>query len=295
MPARSILKQRSTEPKPTLSDEQKAQAERDRRNLDIALHHANKIQAQQDFEALILSNIETLLELPSGSAFTSAETSNFVSLIAPFQPSDFDSLVEERRIDGKCGYVLCANQPRSVTLGTSAAWKLKGQGAGDYCSNDCFRKALYVKTQLSEVPAWERAPGQQPHIVLRGDDRSSIDATKLETARNRQDREANNRELALERGEQAASFRPNQVMADSIVEKANVSHKSPTLGDGTGSSYASIEGYVPMQTRKRTPELSPAAEPGDRTKVDGGVERIEDPANEEDDSWSALYENLSKR
>ena len=70
---------------------------------------------------------------------------------------------------------MCSQAPRAQTLGSSAAWKLKA-GAGDFCSNTCARKALYLKAQLSEVPAWEREHGHRVEILLHEDDRPAEDA-----------------------------------------------------------------------------------------------------------------------
>ena len=293
VPAKSILKQQAPHPKPTLSDEQKAQAERDRRNLGIALQHANRIQHQKDVEAQILSNIETLLGFPAGSSFTSSEASKFVSLIHPFQPSDFDSLIEERRIDGKCGYALCSKAPRSVTLGANAAWKLKAKGGGDYCSNDCLRKALYVKAQLSEVPAWEREPGQQAEIVLHEDDRSSTVSSDEHAADRVQKRVANERELALERGETASSFKPGQVMTPTVVEGSNGSRKSTNTFNTTTSSHMAIEGYEPYSGYKQTQSQTQPVEESSGYNVDPSEDHNVD--HHEEDAWRDLFDNMNKR
>lgn len=293
MPAKSILRQPSPKPKSTLSDEQKAQAERERRNLGIALHHASRIQSQKDIQAQILSDIERLIDFPHGSSFTPSEASNFVSLAQPFQPSDFDSLVEERRIDGKCGYALCSQAPRSGTMGSSAAWKLKGKGAEDYCSNDCLRKALYVKAQLSEVPAWEREPGQQPEIMLHQDDRPSVEREppKVAVANDIHKHVAN--DLALERGETAASFRPGQVMTSAVVEKSSNSHKSIATGKPPALSHTAIEGYEPAHlsaqgvTRLESPVRF----------SDQGVDDLasQDIGEFENDAWHDLFDHVNKR
>lgn len=292
VPARSILKTEAPKPKPTISEEQKAKAERDRRNLGIALHHANRIQNQKEIKAQILSSIETLVDFPTGCTFTSAEASKFASLVQPFQPSDFDSLVEERRVDCRCGYALCSDTPRSVTLGSSAAWKLKGKGAGDYCSNDCLRKALYVKAQLSEVPAWEREPGQQPDVVLHQDDRPSAILSRWTASARVPGQVANEHDLAVERGETAASFRPGQVMASTIVEKTNISGNASNIVNHNLSSHTAIEGYEPRKRTKHSPESTlPADDDGD-----GYVGSIttQDVGDEENDAWRELFKNVER-
>jgi hypothetical protein len=293
LPAKSILKQTPPASKPTLSDEEKAKAERDRRNLSIALHHANRIQQQKDVQAQILSNIETLLDYPATENPTAAESSQFVSLVQPFQPSDFDSLVEERRINKKCGYALCSNAPRAASMGASAAWKLKGEGAEDYCSNDCLRKALYVKSQLSEVPAWEREPGQQPQIVLEGGDAT---CTADSTAHHHQDRGTTKDELAHERGETASSFRPGQVMTSNVVEKATVVHKPGDTAKSTPSSHTAIEGYEPTMGFEQQ-HLETNQPDIDDMIVDRTSSHANAPVADSDEreAWRDLFDNIDKR
>lgn len=290
--AKGILKQPSIQSTPSISDEQKAKADRDRRNLGIALFHANKIQAQKDVEATILTNIETLLEYPSQTPFTSAEASAFVLLLAPFQPSDFDSLVEERTLDGKCGYALCSNVPRSKSMGSNAAWRLRGHGAQDYCSNECLRKALHVKMQLSEVPAWDRELGRDPDIVLPETDRPPTTHATSESRQRWHQSSVNDDELASERGEKARGFRPTQVMADTIVEKKTTSPKpSEPVSPALATPHDSIEGYIPVQATKKV-------QPTERRTTfasDVVVPRPNIPETDEEASWKALFENMSIR
>ncbi|KAF2161896.1 hypothetical protein M409DRAFT_69428 [Zasmidium cellare ATCC 36951] len=254
VPAKSILKRKPTAKAPTVTDEQKEKVQKDRQNLNIALKHAYLIQHRKDVEAAILNSIVVLVDYPASTQFSTDEAFTYLKLVKAFQPSDFDSLVEERRIDGKCGYVLCANKPRSQSLGEAAIWKLK-KGMGDWCSNDCAKKAFYVKAQLSQVPAWERVPEERPDIQLHQDDRMP----EMEAAVRRANRTArvdewrkkvaDNEELAKERGEKTTSFRPNQVMADTIVEKQPKPFK-PFMAEAQPGHYSSIEGYQPKQYGK---------------------------------------------
>ncbi|EME38373.1 hypothetical protein DOTSEDRAFT_75796 [Dothistroma septosporum NZE10] len=251
LPPKSILKAQRARKPPTATDEQTAKVDKDKRNLNIALKHAYLIQHQKDVEAAILDAITTLIDLPAASTFTREEGETYVRLLKPFQPSDFDSLIEERRIDERCGYGLCANRPRSQTMGNNAAWKLK-KGMSDYCSDACAKKGLFLKAQLSEVPAWDRVPEQQPVIQLHADDQP----VNTETATRRANRTAridewrkkvaNDEELAMERGESANSMRPDQVMADMIVEKESKPFKQTTAQAAPGH-FRSVEGY---QTRR---------------------------------------------
>lgn len=242
---KSILKQQPTQPKPT--DEDEAKAEKDRHNLNLALQHAYLIQHQKDVEAQILGAVETLIDLPSSPTFTAEEAKIFTTLVRQFQPSDLDALAEERRIDGRCGYALCSNAPRSSKLGENASWKLS-KGASDFCSAACTRKSLYVKTQLSEVPAWERDPTRTVAIKLHEDDRPVEDSTPVARISAAKQQVANDHaDLALERGEKTASLRPKQVMTDRIVEKRTVTHKPLSSLNSTTVSHIAIEGYEPRQ------------------------------------------------
>lgn len=294
LPAKSILKQHNPDSTSTISDEQKAKVERDRHHLGIALYHANKIQSQKDIQAQILSNIEKLVDLPAGPKFTSSEASKFVTSIQAFQPSDFDGLVEERTGDGKCGYTLCPKSPRSETLGTSAAWKLKAKEAGDYCSNDCMRKALYIKAQLSEVPAWERELGQQPEVLLHADDRQSLASSKPRSKDKVKQWLSNDQDLALERGETTASFRPKQVMMDNVVEKSNISIKQGSIENSAHDTHDAVEGYVPGQASSRSDATPTAKQMKQHDEAEDQLDR-HITHTEEDESWRDLFENIPSR
>lgn len=254
-PGKSILKK--TAQAPSTGTASTPQSERDRKNLDLALQHAYVIQYQKDVQAKILSAIEELLDVPASGTFTAPEAQRFINLAQLFQPSDYDAVIEERRIYGRCGYALCSRAPRTVD--PARAWKFP-KGSGDWCSETCAKKALYVKTQLSEVPAWERRTDEMPDIVLHGDDREEASLAAAESSRTpvhtpakAQPRLTNSghTELAQERGEKTASFKPNQVMTESIVEKT-VTGKSGKQNQTlpASKSHNSIEGYEPRGVQK---------------------------------------------
>lgn len=284
VPPKSILKQRTPQKPHEPTDEEKAKAEEDRRNMSIALNHANKLQIQKKIELLIVKNIERLLDLPTpastiqhsldastatqpsshppdGSSLSSQDATLLITLIHPFQPSDFASLIEERRINGSCGWTLCPKPPRSEALGSSAAWKLKGKGMGDFCSTGCVRKSLYVKAQLSEVPAWERRGGEQAVVVLPsgdglGGDGKADGGMRAVSAGGEGVANQGSLALATERGEDIASFRPRQVMRDSVVEKAQSTSSTlpapPQLAvKANGARGGAIEGYEAKFSARR--------------------------------------------
>ncbi|KAE8351768.1 Rtr1/RPAP2 family-domain-containing protein [Aspergillus coremiiformis] len=150
----------------------------DPRHLAIALHHAHRIQAQKDTESLILDRILELVTFPSSPSADPASPSpedaqTFKSALIPFQPADYDNLIQERNIEGLCGYGLCPHEHRKDdSRGTyRITWGAKGSGPGGrgremnivpreklemWCSDECAERALYIRVQLAEEPVWER-------------------------------------------------------------------------------------------------------------------------------------------
>lgn len=139
----------------------------------IAVAHALLLEQQKEVEAEIFRAIEILAspDFPSSSPNSSAscppppDAQQFKSLLRPFQPSDYDDLIEERNILMKCGYALCPNKRRHRPNG--GKFTLVNKNRADFgivetkevekwCSDRCARRALYVKVQLSETAAWER-------------------------------------------------------------------------------------------------------------------------------------------
>lgn len=317
VPVKSILKQPSQPPQKEEEDAQKAAAAKNKRHLDIALQHAYLIQHQKDTQNQILKHLEILIDWPASSTPTPKEASDFLRLITIFQPSDFDDLVEERRIDAKCGYPLCLDEPRGRKLKDSESWKLK-KGAADYCSNACMKKALFVKAQLSPTPAWERIPGQHPVLQLHEDDRYLVPAAgQGQEAQMLKQRAAEKRELAMERGEQATSFRPNQVMLDQIVEKTPGARQTAEK-EGKVQSAASataIEGYepggpVPKKSTQRpiqTPlpsqdSTAPVHEPAEQPKpaskadADSSADSSEEEVDEDDEQqWRDMLAHVRQQ
>lgn len=153
----------------------------DPQHLAIALHHANQIQAQKDAEAFILDRILELIELPSSPSADAASPSPadaaaLKTALVPFQPTDFDNLVLERNIEGRCGYTLCPHQHRKENSNAKfrITWGPKGSsghGSGRemkivsreklemWCSEACAERAMYLRLQLVEEPVWERRAG----------------------------------------------------------------------------------------------------------------------------------------
>ncbi|KAF7586710.1 hypothetical protein BBP40_008428 [Aspergillus hancockii] len=173
---------RRAPPNSNVSRQQKRQpsnkSDADPRHLAIALHHAHRIQAQKDTESLILDRILELVTFPSSPsadpAFPSLDDARaFKRALVPFQPADYDNLIQERNIEGLCGYGLCPRKHRKDdSHGTyRITWGSRGSGPGGrgremnivpreklemWCSDECAERALYIRVQLAEEPVWER-------------------------------------------------------------------------------------------------------------------------------------------
>lgn len=152
------------------------------RNREIALYHANIIQQRKNFELEILFSIETLIDYPlapppaDASNPSPADILRFRDLIQSFQPSDYDSLIVERNINERCGYALCPNSRHREEgsgnyrlLGTSGKAKdfrvVKKEALEKWCSHTCALRAMYVKTQLNQLPAWDRGIAKERTYV----------------------------------------------------------------------------------------------------------------------------------
>lgn len=233
---------------------------RDRRNLEIALYHANLIQAQKDAEKEILTALETLMDFPADPSSTSnapssSDVETFKQLIQPFQPYDYDELFEERRIAEKCGYVFCPNPPKRTGRGGKLKF-LGGKKGQDlrvvekqktecWCSPDCAHRALYVRVQLDEEPAWLRRGGGVAPIQLltERDEEDKRRSITIDQEFLRRDLE----KLKVERGEQGRMM-PQGIITDTVVERV-ASTSTPAAAPRQGLEFAEsggvIEGYAP--------------------------------------------------
>lgn len=160
------------------------------RHRETALFHANLIQQQKDVELQILFATETLIDFPpspdSDPAHPSQENiATAKTLLQSFQPSDFDALIEERNIDNKCGYVLCPKpNQKQDTNARCRILQVKGEGKKTlkfvdrrelerWCSDECGKRALFVRVQLSEDPAWTRPVGRDGDLRFLEDEGTS--------------------------------------------------------------------------------------------------------------------------
>lgn len=205
---------------------------------EVAVHHAQLLQQRKNVEAANLSAIEELMDFPSDSSAGAAHPSSsdmvrFKHLVQSFQPSDYNELLQERNCIDKCGYVFCPRTRRiepgrgSVRLqagGRDNTKFLSAKQVEMWCSDACARRALYIKVQLSEQPAWERSGGFTSPIELLDQYGQEALESKVgqHTVGDADDDAALAKaveELALERGEQKDSRKPTAVMRETVNER----------------------------------------------------------------------------
>lgn len=248
------------------------------RNLELALYHANIIQQRKDVELHVLENMETLLDFPTSPNADSRRPSDkdikFVKkALRLFQPSDFNSLIEERNINRKCGYTLCSN-PNKLQNSTAKYVIVRSRGKSNdpwkyvdrkllerWCSDDCAKRALYMQVQLDDEPAWERAGGMGGEIMLLEETRDAQSQANLEAqlSSNLENLTLSDgeeefvkamKELAIERGDrgdQAASKFGNVNVRENN-HLGLVKAPEAAFGGQTDGSPESIEGYTPHRT-----------------------------------------------
>lgn len=235
---------------------------RHQRNLDLALHHARLIQDQKDAQAEILQSIETLLDFPTTAdadpKYPSEEdAARFKALVVSFQPGDYDSLIEERTAADLCGYTLCPRPPKKQNAsGKVRILRSKGdfqvvpkEKVEIWCSKECARRALYIKVQLLEEPAWTRKAGVTPELSLLPE-QTVRQTTQLPLRTNDTITDLAGRiqesmdSLRLERGNRSDATTKHDLVRAQVVDKQQL--KTPTAPEaavGLGSS--AIEGYNP--------------------------------------------------
>ncbi|KAF9694225.1 hypothetical protein EKO04_008015 [Ascochyta lentis] len=279
MPPKSILKT------PQAPVAQRNGKPVNQRHLDVALHHANIIEQRKRVEAQVLDAIMTLMEFPSSphadaTRPSPADARALEATLATFQPADYDALIEERNIAGKCGYALCPN-PKARARSTAKKQFVdtdRGVEIVDrnllevWCSDDCAKRALYIKVQLNEEPAWLRSGTHGEKIELMVENAQDLPATlpvrsklpvapaplktddedDMDAAWAAHDGAAAELELALERGEKpgAVSKANDSLVQDTITERAS-SQAPPQPPSLPAGSTMAIEGHIPRHNRRK--------------------------------------------
>lgn len=251
------------------------------RHLAIALQHADQIQAQKDAQALILDRILELIDFPSSQSADPAQPSTadaaaLKAALAPFQPADFDNLVLERNIEGRCGYALCPREHRKEDPNAKfrILWGPKGSGDNGrgremkvvprerlemWCSDQCAERALYLRVQLAEEPVWER----------RAVDSRTKPLELLEEARQAR-KEESKKDVEREDTGLAAKMKKLTV-GDSSSAAVVTSEKAKQLALERGDTGPTFEeqGRVDVNVREKDVEFNgdrpaaPVARPGD--------------------------------
>uniref|UniRef100_A0A0B7JTD9 protein-serine/threonine phosphatase n=1 Tax=Bionectria ochroleuca TaxID=29856 RepID=A0A0B7JTD9_BIOOC len=209
--------------------------EQDRRA--IAIQHAQIIEHRKELEAQILDDVILLSEYPRAPGATSSDDPapsdvvDFKTHVRLFQPSDYDDLIEERNVNGLCGDL------------------------EKWCSQKCARRALYVKVQLNETAAWERAG--IPDIEIEIMDLPTVEPETEEertakrlgelTLEDQRQAARDSAALALERGELPTTATPTGVARKTPVKvtlKENTEIKEPpSTGVFEDDDHLMVEGY----------------------------------------------------
>ncbi|KAF2805866.1 uncharacterized protein BDZ99DRAFT_466206 [Mytilinidion resinicola] len=265
-------------------------------HLQVALQHANIIQDQKNVEQEILNATLELLEFPPDSKADPARPSpsdahKFKTLVMPFQPNDYDALIEERNCADLCGYALCP-RPRKKVPSASKLHFVDSRDRGVqivpkkmlevWCSDDCARRALYVKVQLNEEPAWMRRTGggQEIEILVENTEALEFALPLRLKSKNKVQGELKDEdgediaaawaladealaELSQERGDKDSMPRTELIKAK-IEERTNVKTPSAPSAETTASSaHMAIEGHIPKSDAKKTKDADDDEEDND--------------------------------
>lgn len=254
------------------------------RHLDVALHHANILQERKRVEAEVLDAIITLLDFPltpdaDAKRPSAADAHFFGEVVMAFQPADYDALIEERNIADKCGYALCP-KPKRKARSTARKQFIDTENGVEivdkkvlevWCSDDCAKRALYVKVQLNEEPAWMRQGGYGDKLELMVENAEEHQKTlPLRLKQERPDAAAAEEDevaaawaaqqdaladLALERGEKPGQLGKanSSLVKEEIMERAasKAPPQPPSLpSQSFENTTMAIEGHVPRSDRR---------------------------------------------
>lgn len=263
---------------PRSSTSYRTPASPEARAREAAIHHAQLLQERKDTEVQILESMELLIDYPKSKNSDAAQPSRddvtqLKQRLIPFQPSDYDALIEERNINRNCGYVLCPN-PNKLQ-GTKAKFgflhsKGKGMKIVDqkalerWCCPECGKRALYLRVQLDEAPAWERVGGVGGDIVLlyersrsplRPDEALKVaeQLDKLDIQDGEETVVAAMKNLAIERGDGNARINSSRMGNMQIVEKISLGQGHqlpPELCEQPSIAHEFVEGYRPRKPRQ---------------------------------------------
>jgi RNA polymerase II-associated protein 2 len=234
----------------------------DPKHLETALYHAKIIQHRKDIENKILENLETLIDYPltenaQPESPSPSEAADVTNLLQLFQPSDFEELVDERRMANRCGYPLCPRTPlkqkgdgryrivkTSSGPGVQAVPKEKFES---WCSPACTRRCIFLKSQLSNEPAWARDLSSVHSLSYAiGDPKEGKTITPGVTPSPIQDVEQKLTKLAIrpKPTPENSSDGKSRILRPEVVERESTTAPAePTLNEEDSLNPGAIEGY----------------------------------------------------
>lgn len=230
------------------TQELKVNPEEAQRNRKLAVEQAKRIQYAKEFEMTKLESIERLIDFPlRGQDPDHPDATDIQQLkahISLFNESDFDSAVEERNVNTKCGYFLCQKapgwRPMSARFGGARNERapLKQRS---WCSSTCAEKTLYLIVQIRDTSLGERMSKNGGNLKLLGEQ-------KAQEARHPVDQELSGKldQLAIERGDGADSILSRSVMKG-VQEKRTstaTAPMAPRVIEGI-ETHQQVEGYTP--------------------------------------------------
>ncbi|KAL7910285.1 Rtr1/RPAP2 family domain-containing protein [Trichoderma velutinum] len=264
---------KSSQPKGILKDSVALPNEPKQSAREIAIHHATLLEHRKQLESQILDSLILLSEYPlvretsyNASNPAPSDVSDFKANVRLFQPSDYDDLIVERNVNELCGYTLCG-KPRRQT-GSGGEWKLTSSGEivkrkelEKWCSQQCARRALFVKVQLNETAAWERAGIPDIQIDLLDEDKSAETeadrtARKLGELKLEDQRQAarDSAALAMERGDKTGSSKDKVKVTLKEKDVKTPSEMVPPAGADNSEDHLLIDGHKAKLPEKQTKE-----------------------------------------
>ena len=127
-----------------------------------------------------------------------------------------------------------------------------------WCSDECGRRALFIRVQLNKEPAWTFAGSAAPDIQLYGEHTCSLQPLASKEGQDLSEAHNKLEQLALERGEKTVKH-IGQGMSNMSIHEPNQ--------DRTANSF-SIEGYVTKLPHKGQLHLQTLDHEGDEDIMD---------------------------
>lgn len=217
----------------------------------------------------ILDSVLRLLELPrtpnaDPTRPSESDAAEFRQTIVQFKPNDYDMAIEERHSNGSCGYALCPRPAKKVKGGGKFAFVetasdlhiMPRKIAELWCSQDCAKRAMYVKVQLGEtLPALRKVDDIELMIEKTEAGQSITLPFRPRNQGSAQRANASEQSTAQSSGVNRVT---DGILKMDIVEKqfSSANPQPPTLGDQQSQeSYASVEGYQPRASKDKAPEM----------------------------------------